>query len=146
MGSGEIVAEVELRPTESEEKVMKALTNLFDPERVEKVQAGDYEIIRAYASSLASLQKLHRLLRAQEILEAARSYMLKELKGDAVTMLFHKQAAYEGKVSLLTWSEESPLGPIKITIRHPSIRDVIDWLAPQTSRGRPLWERSMPDP
>ncbi|MFP3219342.1 MAG: RNA-binding domain-containing protein [Acidilobus sp.] len=146
MGSGEVVVEAEVRPTESEDKVLRAIYNVFEPERVEKVQVGDHEIIRARATSLSSLLKLHRLLRVQEILEAARSYMLKEVRGDTVTILLHKQAAYEGKVSLLSWASESPLGPIKISIKHPNIRDVIDWLAPQTSHGRALWEKGMPDP
>ncbi len=146
MGSGKIVVEAELRPTEDESKVMKAIENLFEPENVERIQMGDYELIRATSSSLASLSRLHRQLRVQEILEATRSYLLKSVKGNSVTLLLHKQAAYEGKVSLLTWGDESPLGPIKVTIEHPNIRDVIDWLAPQTARGRPLWEKGMPDP
>ena len=147
MGSGEIVAEVEVRPTEDEDKVLRALLNVFEPEKIEKVSLGEKVVIRATASSLASLQRLHRLLRAQEILEAARSYMLKSVKGDTVTILLHKQAAYEGKISLLSWDSESPLGPIKITITfRPNVRDVIDWLSPPTSQGKPLYERPMPDP
>ena len=147
MGAGRVVVEAQLRPTEDEGKVMQSILNIFDPDTVEKIDMGDYVLIRAYSERLTSLQKLHRLLRSQEILEAARAYMLKNAKGDRLSITLHKQAAYQGKVSLLTWDEESPLGPIKVTIEYRGdIKDVIDWLAPPTARGKPLWERGPPDP
>lgn len=147
MGAGRVVVEAQLRPTEDEGKVMQSILNIFDPDTVEKIDMGDYVLIRASSERLTSLQKLHRLLRSQEILEAARAYMLKNAKGDRLSITLHKQAAYQGKVSLLTWDEESPLGPIKVTIEYRGdIKDVIDWLAPPTARGKPLWERGPPDP
>lgn len=147
MGRGRVYAEVELRPTEDEDKVLRALLNVFEPQSIEKVDMKDYVLIRGYSDSLLSLQRLHRALRQQEILEATRAYLLKNVRGNSFTMLLHKQAAYEGKVSLLTWEQESPLGPIKITVTYDgNVRDVIDWLAPPTSQGRPLWERQAPDP
>jgi hypothetical protein len=147
VGSGRVVVEAQLRPTEDEARVMQAILNVFDPDEVEKIDMGDYTLIRASSPRLSSLSKLHRLLRVQEILEAARAYMLKNAKGNRLTILLHKQAALRGKVSLLTWDDESPLGPIKITIEFSGdIKDVVDWLAPPTAKGRPLWERGEPDP
>ncbi len=147
MGTGRVVVEAQLRPTEDEHKVMQSILNVFDPDIVEKVDMGDYVLIRASSGRLTSLQKLHRLLRSQEILEAARAYMLKNARGGRLSITLHKQAAYQGKVSLLTWDDESPLGPIKITIEYRGdLKDVIDWLAPPTARGRPLRERGPPDP
>ncbi len=147
MGSGRVVVEAQLRPTEDEGKVMQSILNVFDPDTVEKVDMGDYVLIRAVSERISSLQKLHRLLRSQEILEAARAYLLKNAKGNRVSITLHKQAAYQGKVSLLTWDDESPLGPIKVTIEYTGdVKELIDWLAPPTSRGRPLWERGPPDP
>ncbi|MGC9210457.1 MAG: RNA-binding domain-containing protein [Acidilobus sp.] len=126
---------------------MQAILNIFEPDHVEKLDMGDYILIRASSNSLTSLAKLHRLLRAQEILEATRAYLLKNSRGNSVTLTLHKQAAYQGKVSLLTWDEESPLGPIKVYIEYSGdVKKVIDWLAPPTSRGKPLWEREVPDP
>ncbi|MGC9071552.1 MAG: RNA-binding domain-containing protein [Acidilobus sp.] len=147
MGAGKVVVEVQVRPTEDEAKVMQAVLNVFEPAIVEKIDMGDHLLIRATSNSLSSLAKLHRLLRAQEILEATRAYLLKNAKGNAVTLTLHKQAAFQGKISLLTWDEESPLGPIKVLIEYSGdIKEVIDWLTPPTSRGRPLWEKGVPDP
>lgn len=147
MGRGRVAAEVELRPTEDEEKVLRALMNVFEPQTIERVDMKDYVLIRGLSDSLASLQRLHKLLRQQEVLEAARAYMIRAAREGSLTLLLHKQAAYEGKVSLLTWDQESPLGPLRITINYSGdIREVIDWLAPATAHGRPLWERPMPDP
>jgi len=145
MVRGKVIVEAELRPTEDEEKVLKAISNVFEAEQLEILDQGDYKLIRGYSSTLRSLMKLHRLLRAQAILESARSYMIKRIKGKTLSIMIHKQAAYVNKISFVSWEEESPLGAIKIYVKHRNIEDVIDWLAPQTSRGKPLWEKSLPE-
>ncbi|MFP3228385.1 MAG: RNA-binding domain-containing protein, partial [Caldisphaera sp.] len=116
MGNGKIIVEAELRPTEDEEKVIKAINNVFTYENMEIMDQGEYKVIRCYSNSYNSLRKFHDLLRKQAILDAARSYFLKRVRGNKLQILLHKQALYQGKVSFISWDEESPLGPIKITI------------------------------
>ena len=145
MGNGKIIVEAELRPTEDEEKVIKAINNVFTYENMEIMDQGEYKVIRCYSNSYNSLRKFHDLLRKQAILDAARSYFLKRVRGNKLQILLHKQALYQGKVSFISWDEESPLGPIKITIESDNINEVIDWLSPQTVRGKPLWEKKIPD-
>ncbi|AFZ71160.1 hypothetical protein Calag_1456 [Caldisphaera lagunensis DSM 15908] len=144
MENGKIIVEAELRPTEDEEKVIKAINNVFTCENMEITDQGDYKIIRCSSNSYKSLNKFHELLRRQAILDAARSYFFKRIKGNKLLILLHKQAAYSGKISFISWDEESPLGPIKIIIESKDINSVIDWLSPQTVRGKPLWERGPP--
>ncbi|MDP8002623.1 MAG: RNA-binding domain-containing protein [Caldisphaera sp.] len=145
MDHGKITVEAELRPTEDEEKVIKTITNFFTPESLEILDQGDYKIIKAYSNSFKSLIKLHDSLRIQAILDASRSYMLKRIHGNKLVLLLHKQAAYQGKISFISYDNESPLGPIKIIIECNCIGEIIDWLAPQTARGKPLWEKRLPD-
>jgi len=59
VGSGRVVVEAQLRPTEDEAKVMQAILNVFDPDEMEKIDMGDYTLIRASSSRLSSLSKLH---------------------------------------------------------------------------------------
>ncbi|MGC8573236.1 MAG: RNA-binding domain-containing protein [Caldisphaera sp.] len=145
MKNGRIIVEAELRPTEDEEKVIKAINNVFTYKDMEIIDQGEYKVIRCFSDSYDSLRKLHDLLRKQAILDAARSYFLKRVRGNVLQILLHKQALYQGKISLISWDEESPLGPIKITIESDNINAVIDWLSPQTVRGKPLWERDIPE-
>jgi len=94
---------------------------------------------------IEGLRRLHRLLREQRILDTARSVLRKSTMGDKIVFYLHKQAATRSKISFVGGDQESPLGAIRVTIEHPEPERVIDWLAPPTASGRPLWEHDMPD-
>lgn len=142
-----IRVEAEVRPTEDVDKVKRAVLNILDLEKINVIDTGrGYSVIVGESNNIASLIKLYSLLRRERILDAARSVMLKSLVGnDTVVLKLHKQSAFVGRVSFITYDDESPLGAITITITSDKIREVIDWLAPKTSRGKPLWERGVPN-
>jgi predicted RNA binding protein with dsRBD fold (UPF0201 family) len=135
----EVVVEAEVRPTEDIERVKKAINNIFDG----NVEV-DEGVARLECRSLECLGKFHTKLRQQRILDTARSVLKKGAFGEYIEFMLNKQAAYAGKVSFVTDPDESPMGPIRVLIKHPNPSEVIDWLAPKTSHGRPLWEREMP--
>ncbi|MCC6060938.1 MAG: hypothetical protein LM578_05365 [Desulfurococcaceae archaeon] len=139
-----VVVEAEIRPTEDEDKVLKAITNFFDVEKIETVHMGGTRILVVTSNNLACLAKLHRALRSERILDAARSSLKKGVRETTITFHLHKQAAYAGKLSFVDGDHESPLGAIRVTIHHSNPQDVIDWLAPPTSKGKPIWEKEMP--
>ncbi len=140
-----IRVEVEIRPTEDEEKVLKALKNvvLIDNIRIVELSSG-YRLAVAEGNDISMLLKLYELLRRQRILDTARNILMKHSQGDVLNIKLNKQAAYQGYVSFVEDESESPLGPISITISSDKLYEVIDWLAPRTSHGRPLWERDIP--
>jgi predicted RNA binding protein with dsRBD fold (UPF0201 family) len=136
--------EAEVRPTEDPEKVARAVRNLVDVE-LKVVELPElYKLLVGESSSVDSLRRLHAALRQERILDAARSYMLKNRRGNSLELKLHKQAAYAGHISLVTYDDESPLGPIRVIIASDKINDIIDWLAPPTSQGRPIWEKPPP--
>ena len=145
MARGRVVVEVEVRPTEDPEKVKAAILNIIDPDEIRWEELGNTKILIAEARSLRGLTKFHRLLRQQRILDAARAVLRKSITGNSIVLHLHKQALTQGKISLVSGDHESPLGAVRVTIEHPEIRAVIDWLAPATAMGRPLWERDMPE-
>ncbi|GAB6147911.1 RNA-binding domain-containing protein [Stetteria hydrogenophila] len=145
MARGSVVVEVEIRPTEDPDKVRRAVENIIDPDEVRIEEVGGVKILIAESRGLHGLVKLHRLLRQQRILDAARSVLKKSVQGNRITFYLHKQAALMGKASFVGGDHESPLGAIKVTIEHPDPNAVIDWLAPRTAMGKPLWEREMPE-
>ena len=137
--------EAESRPTEDVEKVKKAILTIIDPEDV--VVEGDvYKRVIAFSSTVASLEKLRRLLRAERILDAARGAMRKGLNKSQGVLEFylHKQALYNGRLSFVSGDNESPMGAVRVVIEHPDPGRVLDWLAPPTVRGRPLFEVEEP--
>jgi len=139
--------EVEVRPTEDESKVRRALKNIFTlkDSDIKSVDIGNnYKLLVVESRKLTLLFRLYELLRQERILDTARSIMLSLKRGDMLTLKLHKQSAYAGHISFISYDEESPLGPITLTIVSDKLGEIIDWLAPKTSHGRPLWEKEVP--
>ncbi len=139
--------EVEVRPTEDEGKVKKALKNIFtlSDNDIKSIDMGsNYKLLVVESKKLSILFRLYELLRQERILDTARSIMLSSRRGNMLTIKLHKQSAYAGHISFISYDEESPLGPITLTIVSDKLDEIIDWLAPKTSHGRPLWEREVP--
>ena len=140
-----IRAEVEIRPTEDESKVLKALKNIIFTDSIRVVDAGrGFRIAIAESNDVSALLKLYELFRKQRILDTARNIMLKNARNGVLTLQLNKQAAYQGVVSFVDHESESQLGAITVTISSERLDEIIDWLAPRTARGKPLWEREVP--
>ncbi len=132
--------ETPVNPTEDPEKVSRAVRNLF-PElslSVAKVDARRSKL-QGTLTRLEDLDNLKSLLRQEAIRDAARRLLLQSVSGSSIVVHLNKQAAFAGKASFCERYDESPLGPITLTITTDSPEQVVDWLAP-SSRGRQLSE------
>ncbi len=127
-----------LYPTEIEEKVRTAVTNMLPVE----MELQDFGIPRLYGEGdLECLRKLHELLRENRILDTARHVLLTGIEGDTIQFRLNKQVAFVGKVNFPV-GEES-LGSIYVEISNDNKEDllkIIDWLAPMTREGKPVAE------
>lgn len=141
-----IVVEAEIRLTEDRERVLRAVRNIVSPSSITITSTHRGELLVGEASSLEALLPLYQAIRAERILDAVRSALKKNKHGNSTYLLLHKQAAFAGKVSIVDSDRESPLGAIRLLIIRDDIDEVIDWLAPPTAKGRPLWEKPMPTP
>lgn len=140
-----IRVEVEVRPTEDLEKVRKALLNVFEPGKIEVIERDKgYKLLVGKSNSYRSLLKIHELIRRERIMDAARGMLRKGVMGNMLIFKVNKQAAYQGRLSFVETDSESPMGAITFIIETDNPYEVIDWLAPKTSMGKPLWEREMP--
>ncbi len=86
-----------------------------------------------------SLILFHEQLRSRKILDTARSNMHIEM--NIITFNINKQAAAAGKVSFPP--DDETLGSIWVEITAKDTDEaqkVIDWLAPPTESGKPLFE------
>lgn len=139
-----VVVRAEIRPSEDDDKVKVAIANFFTFKSLH-IDQDRYRVIVAESDELSSLSKLHRALREERILDAARKYLRRGLQDDRLQFMLHKQAAFVGRVTFVDDERESPLGPITFTIFHKDLEAIIDWLAPRTSKGRPLWDHPTPE-
>lgn len=124
-----ICVEAEINPTESEDKVERAVENIFGniPMHVKTSRKGS--LLVAEVEELEALTKFHNLLRREQIRSAARKAFFEGLKGKVISFCLNKQVAYVGHVSFSEEVAESPLGPIKVRIECEDPRELINWLA-----------------
>ena len=122
-----VIVESDILPTEDESKVERAVRNIFPLIEI-RLEENNGKRIKAYAKGLKILSELHNLLKRNRIRAAARSIMMRSISASSITVALNKQAAYAGHISFTTDPNESPLGPIILTIQSPKPQEVIDWL------------------
>ena len=124
--------EVEVNPTESEDKVKRAVENIFGSIPMQIKPLRKRSRLVAEAKGLEALTKLHNLLRRERIRDAGRGALYTGLSGKTISFCLNKQVAYAGHISFSEAAAESPLGPIKVKIECQNPRELIDWLAQKT--------------
>jgi hypothetical protein len=133
----EVLSRVEtpLNPTEDPEKVLRAVRNLFPNCSPSIVRSDErHGKLEGSMSRLEDLDNLRILLRQGVIRDAARKILLKNISGSSIVVHLNKQAAFAGKASFCERYDESPLGPVTLTITVENPEQVIDWLAPSSRR------------
>ena len=129
--SVQVRAEAPVNPTEDEEKVQKALLNIFPDAKVEKKGSRLDGLVKLSlnGAGLDFLSTFRSLIRQERIRSVARRLMMSRTEGERVVIYLHKQAAFVGRVSFCEPVGESPLGPISIEITSSTPETVIDYLA-----------------
>ena len=125
--------ETEINPTEAEEKVENAVSNILSGASAEVKQSYKGSMLFATAEGRESLVKLRNLLSSDRIRDAARKVFFGGLKGNAVRFCLNKQVAFAGHISFCGETGESPLGPIKVTVECDHPEQLIDWVASRTT-------------
>ncbi|MEM0377897.1 MAG: RNA-binding domain-containing protein [Thermosphaera sp.] len=123
-----IEVEAEVRATEEVEKVKKAVENVYRGDLV-VVRDGENTFVKSLSVDIMSLEPLRKLIRVQQIGPAAKSYLLRRINDNQLTILLHKQAAFASRVSFVDDSRESPMGPIKIVVTGDNLDEVVKYLA-----------------
>jgi uncharacterized protein len=117
-----IEAETHVYPTEDLDKVIKALSNVFDYEEIEIGK--NYVIISGGCSTLALMKEV---LEKKKIRDTARRIFLKGAKKNNIIFKLSKQAAYAGRINLVE-ENLSPLGEIEVQIKTEDPEQTIEWL------------------
>ncbi len=144
-GDKELRIEIELSavvyPSEEESKVLKAMQTII-PFREDEIEVYG-EVIKEIVvrkEGYEGLIKLRSALRNNRVLDTARSLLITP-RGNLKAMLFHKQAAYIGRIRLCDDESISPLGVIRLRIRYEGDPLILaDWLTPKTEKGRIIRE------
>mgnify|MGYP001182191776 CR=1 FL=1 len=128
-----VFVEVEINPTESEDQVKTAVNNVLDNASIIIKPSIKGSTLTAQAKGQDALCKLRYLLHNDRIRDAVRRVLFKSISGNTITFCLNKQVAFAGHISFSEETAESPLGPIKVTIKTENSQLLIDWLAEKTA-------------
>ena len=81
------------------------------------LEEGSSRTIKLVSEEASSLNVLRDQLRDRHVIGAAKRLLLSEMKGDSTSLMLNRQAATTGVVALCSCADQSPLGPIYLTIR-----------------------------
>jgi len=124
----ELKVEAAVNPSEDAQKVTEAIVNLItrcSPE----VSYRNRVMGRADGSD--SLAILYEQVRSRSAMGVLRRMLLDNRAGDSTWFLLNKQAATAGIAAVIEEEQESPLGPIRVTISCEELDALVDWLVPE---------------
>jgi predicted RNA binding protein with dsRBD fold (UPF0201 family) len=124
----ELKIEAAVNPSEDAQKVTDAIVNLFtrcSPE----VSYRNRVVGRAEGSDPLAI--LYEQVRSRSAMGVLRRMLLDNRAGDSTRFLLNKQAATAGIAAVIEEEQESPLGPIRVTISCEELDALIDWLVPE---------------
>ncbi|KAB1197591.1 MULTISPECIES: RNA-binding domain-containing protein [Haloferax] len=130
--SADVRIEVPVRDTEVTDRVADAVENLFP----------GVELTHEPGKLVAETHELERFserLHEQAILDTARREFDKRRDDEGFSFALKKQAAFKGVVNFAVGNPDE-LGDIEVhvTVRDPSVEELIDYVAPPTEDGRPI--------
>lgn len=120
----ELKVETILNPSEDPEKVKRCLLNVANG-CIPVVTDGRVE---ATCKGIMSLHHIRVGVRSKSSVGVLRKLLDWNRSGNVTWFYLNKQAAYGGVISLAEHYDESPLGPIRITLTSNSLDRIIEWL------------------
>jgi len=113
-----------LNPSEDPAKVEKAIANIF-PYSIIKYE--NFTML-AQSKELRSFEKIYETIHTNQSQKTYSRNLENNLENDTTWFFLNKQAAFVEKVAICDEPEESPLGPIKVTLTSSNIDGIIDWI------------------
>jgi predicted RNA binding protein with dsRBD fold (UPF0201 family) len=133
MRKSPVIGQVEVRidaivnPSECSEKVISAISNVFDgcpPE----LKYGS--LIVARCNGIRFLNTIYEQVRSRSAMGVLRRILTDNRISNTTWFLLNKQAAAAGIVAVIDNESESPLGPIRVTTVSDELDKLVDWLTP----------------
>lgn len=123
-----IRVEAEVYPTESEEKVVRAIRNVFPGLELRVRRLDGSALVEGEGEGREVLENLKNMIRMRRIRAAARAVLKSSLQEGRLVFYLNKQAAYAGHVSFTEPVGESPLPPIRVEVEAEDLEELITWL------------------
>jgi len=129
----ELKVEAVVNPSEDPAKVIDAITKIVSHCSPE-FRYGSRVIGRA--TGYEPMSNIYEQVRSRSAMGVLRRMLVDNRSGQSTWFLLNKQAATAGIAVIIEDEQESPLGPIRITINCEELDAVVDWLVPEIERSR----------
>ena len=113
-----------INPSESIEKVEQIISSIF-PYSVIK---NNEFTINAISKELRSFEKIYHFVHNNKLQKNFLRSLEDNLENDTTWFYLNKQAAFVEQIAICEEFDESPLGPIKVTLTSSNIDRIIDWI------------------
>ena len=113
-----------INPSESIEKVEQTISRIF-PYSVIK---NNEFTINAISKELRSFEKIYHFIHNNNLQKNFLRSLEDNLENDTTWFYLNKQAAFVEQIAICEEFDESPLGPIKVTLTSSNIDRIIDWI------------------
>ena len=110
--------------SESIEKVEQTISSIF-PYSVIK---NNEFTINAISKELRSFEKIYHFIHNNKLQKNFLRSLEDNLENDTTWFYLNKQAAFVEQIAICEEFDESPLGPIKVTLTSSNIDRIIDWI------------------
>lgn len=121
-----LVLEATVSPSEDAGKVFRAMENVFGGAHFDSSSSPGTATLMT--EDPKALLHIRNKLRDRHVRSAARKQMLLSSSEGAASLMLNRQAAAAGVIAICGSPEESPLGPIRLTLRSQEIAAAIEWL------------------
>ena len=146
----ELEIKIQEYPSEDGEKIAELFSNIYAFTEISHSDKNPLGTIThtATAQGLDCLRFFYEQARKQRTVEAIRQYLLYLLEDQdgprEVFFLIHKQALTQKKLVICKEPEESPLGPVIVTIKSEELYVLINYLFPPTEAGKVIEATRLP--
>jgi hypothetical protein len=113
-----------VNPSESIEKIEKVISNIFPYSIINNNNLS----INAQSKELRSFEKIYQFIHNNKLQKIYLRSLEDHLQNDTTWFYLNKQAAFVEQIAICEESDESPLGPIKVSIISSNIDAIIDWI------------------
>ena len=113
-----------VNPSEDPDKIKKAITNIFPYSIIKNENFS----INVQSKELRSFEKIYETIHTNQTQKIYSRNLENNLENDTTWFFLNKQTAFVEKIVICDEAEESPLGPIRVTLTSSNIDGIIDWI------------------
>lgn len=127
-----LTLEATISPSEDPTKVISAMQNVVG--NVQSPISSDGNSARLVTRDPRALIWMRDQFRDRRIRSSVRRQFVVNRSGHSTNLMLNRQAAAVGVVAICGAPEESPLGPIYLTVESDDLDRLVDWLAAYSER------------